>query len=134
MPRAISLPPGTGLTLQKDMDELITVLKQEIPKIFESKEYEKQRVKILEDFQQKQKRHFTSLEKEAKEKDFTLRKTVSGLVLVPVKKTGETLSEEEYENLEPVVKKKVETIGKGLQEKLDDAIRIVREEEKRSKT
>ncbi len=133
MPRAISLSPGTGLTFQKDMDEMISALRQEIPKVFESKEYEKQRTRILEDFQQKQKRHFTNLERESKEKDFTLRKTVSGLVLVPIKKTGETLSEEEYENLEPDVKKKIETIGKELQEKLDDLIRLVREEEKKIK-
>jgi lon-related putative ATP-dependent protease len=133
IPNTLSLPAGTGLNFQKDMDELITALREEIPKIFESKEYEKQRTKILEDFQQKQKRYFTDLEKEAKSKDFTLRKTVSGLVLVPVKKTGETLSEEEYEDLEPTVKKKVETIGKALQEKLDDAIRVVREEEKKIK-
>lgn len=133
VPLALSLPPGTGIAFQKDMNELITVLRLEIPKMFESKEYEKQRTKILEDFQQKQKQHFTNLEKEAKDKDFTLRKTVSGLVLVPVKKTGETLSEEEYESLEPSVKKKVESIGKGLQEKLDDVIRMVREEEKKIK-
>ncbi len=133
LPRVLSLPPGTGLAFQKDMEELITVLRQEIPKIFESKEYEKQRTKILEDFQQKQKTHFTDLERETKEKDFTLRKTVSGLILVPVKTTGETLSEEEYENLEPKVKKKIETIGRELQDKLDDVIRIVREEEKKIK-
>ncbi|MBI5098089.1 MAG: AAA family ATPase [Nitrospirae bacterium] len=133
VPRALSLPPGTGLAFQKDMVELVTALRQEIPKIFESKEYEKQRSKILEDFQQKQKKYFTDLEEEAKEKDFTLRKTVSGLVLLPVKTTGETLSEEEYEALEPKVKKKIETIGKELQDKLDDVIRIVREEEKKIK-
>ena len=133
VPRALSLPPGTGLSYQKDMNELITILRQEIPKIFESKEYEKQRSKIIEDFQQKQKKYFADLEEEAKQKDFTLRKTVSGLVLLPVKTTGETLSEEEYEGLEPKVKKKVETIGKELQDKLDDVIRIVREEEKKIK-
>ncbi|MBI5739963.1 MAG: AAA family ATPase [Nitrospirae bacterium] len=133
MPRALSLPPGTGLALHKDMDELITALRQEIPKIFESKEYEKQRSKLLEDFQQKQKKFFSDLEEEAKAKDFTLRKTVSGLVLLPVKTTGETLSEEEYEALEPKVKEKIEAIGRELQEKLDDVIRIVREEEKKIK-
>jgi len=133
VPRALSLPPGTGLAYQKDMNELITILRQEIPKIFESKEYEKQRSKILEDFQQKQKKYFTDLEEEAKQKDFTLRKTVSGLVLLPVKTTGETLNEEEYEALEPKVKKKIETLGKELQDKLDDVIRIVREEEKKIK-
>ncbi len=133
MPRAIRLSPGTGLTFKKDMEEMITALRQEIPKVFESKEYEKQKTKILEEFQQRQKKHFADLEREAKEKDFTLRKTVSGLVLVPVKKTGETLSEEEYESLEPDVKKKIESIGRELQEKLDDLIRLVREEEKKIK-
>jgi len=132
-PNALSLPPGMGISLQKDMDELIKVLRQEIPKIFESKEYEKQRNKIFEEFQRRQKEIFVDIEKEAKEKDFSLRKTVSGLALVPVKKTGETLSEEEYENLEPKVRKKIEEIGKQLQEKLDDAIRTVREEEKKVK-
>ncbi len=133
IPAALSLPPGTGVKFQKDMEELITVLQQEIPKIFESKEYEKQKTSILEDFQQKQKTYFSDLEKDAKNKDFTLRKSVSGLALVPVKKTGETLSEEEYDELEPTVKSKVEAIGKELQEQLDDAIRIVREEEKKIK-
>jgi lon-related putative ATP-dependent protease len=133
VPKALSLTPGTGVTFQKDMNELINVLRQEIPKIFDSKEYEKQRAKILEDFQHKQKKFFTDLEEEAKAKDFTLKKTVSGLVLLPVKTTGETLSEEEYEALEPKVKKNIEHIGKELQDKLDDAIRTVREEEKKIK-
>ncbi len=133
VPRALSLPPGTGLAYQKDMNELITILRQEIPKIFESKEYEKQRTKILEEFQKKQKEFFLDIEKEAKEKDFSLRKTVGGLALVPVKKNGEALSEEEYESLEPKVRKKVEEIGKNLQEKLDDTVRLVREEEKKIK-
>jgi len=133
VPRALSLTPGTGITFQKDMDELINALRQEIPKIFESKEYEKQRAKILEDFQQKQKKYFTDLEEEAKSKDFTLKKTVSGLVLLPVKTTGETLTEEEFEALEPAVKKNIEKMGKELQDKLDDVIRTVREEEKKIK-
>lgn len=133
VPNALSLPPGMGITFQKDMDELINVLRQEIPKIFESKEYEKQRTRILEEFQKKQKEIFLEIEREAKEKDFSLRKTVSGLALVPVKKTGETLSEEEYESLEPKVKKKIEEMGRSLQEKLDDTLRIVREEEKKVK-
>ena len=133
VPKALSLFPGTGITFQKDMDELVNVLRLEIPKIFDSKEYEKQRAKIIEDFQQKQKKFFTDLEEEAKAKDFTLKKTVSGLVLLPVKTTGETLSEEEYEALEPKVKKNIERIGKELQDKLDDAIRTVREEEKKIK-
>ncbi|MCK5511466.1 MAG: AAA family ATPase [Thermodesulfovibrionia bacterium] len=132
-PGALSLPPGMGLSLQKDMDELVKALQQELPTIFESKEYEKQRTAILEDFQKQQKDIFLDIEKEAKEKDFSLRKAVSGLALVPVKKSGETLSEEEYEGLDSKVRKKIEEIGKILQEKLDDTVRTVREKEKKIK-
>jgi len=129
-PKALSLPPGTGASFQKDMNEMIGVLRKEIPKIFESKEYEKQRAKIFEEFQQQQKDLFAELEKETKEKDFVLKKTATGLTLGPVKKTGEPLTEEEYEKLDPHAKKKIEKIGKDLQEKLDDAIRHVREKDK----
>jgi lon-related putative ATP-dependent protease len=132
-PKALSLPPGTGASFQKNMNEMIGILRKEIPKIFESKEYEKQRAKIFEEFQQKQKDLFAELEKETKEKDFALKKTATGLTLGPVKKTGETLSEEEYEKLDAHAKKKIEKIGKDLQEKLDDAIRHVREEDKNVK-
>jgi lon-related putative ATP-dependent protease len=132
-PQAMKLPSGMGTEFQKDMDELINILRQEIPKIFESKEYEKQRIKTIEEFQKRQKQLFTKLEKEVKEKDFSLRKTVSGLSLVPIKKSGEAISEEEYEDLEPGVRKKIEAIGKELQEKLDDAVRTVRAEEKKVK-
>lgn len=129
-PVAISLEPGRALVFQKDMEELIKILKVEIPKVFESKEYEKQRSKITEDAQKKQKDIFTSLEEEAEAKGFSVRKTVSGLVIIPVKKTGEPLTEEEYELLDEKTRRKIDEIGKTLQEKLNDAVHVVREAEK----
>lgn len=130
VPIAIELQPGMGLVFQKDMDNLIKSLRVEIPKTFESKEYEKQRSKIIEDFQQKQKTLFTSLEEEALSKGFTVRKTVTGLLIVPIKKSGEPLTEEEFASLDEKTRKKIEEIGKMLQEKLDDVVRAVREAEK----
>ncbi len=130
LPLAISLPPGAAVVFYKDMAELVRILKVEISKVFESKEYEKQKSKILEDFQKKQKELFSSLEQEAAEKGFSIRKTVGGLMIVPVKKGGEPLTEEEYEALEGGVKVKVDEIGKELQEKLNDVAREVREAEK----
>ncbi len=132
-PLAISLPPGLAVIFHKDMAELVRILKMEISKVFESKEYEKQKNKILEDFQKKQKELFSSLEKEAEGKGFSIRKTVGGLMIVPVKKGGEPLTEEEYEALEGGVKAKVDEIGKELQEKLNDIAREVREAEKNVK-
>jgi len=133
IPLAISLLPGSAMIFHKDMEELIHILKVEIPKVFESKEYEKQKNKILEEFQKKQKDLFAGLEEEAQGKGFSIRKTVSGLMIVPVKKSGEPLTEEEYEALEEGVKAKVDEIGKLLQEKLNDIVREVREAEKNVK-
>jgi lon-related putative ATP-dependent protease len=127
---AISLAPGQAVIFQRDMEELVKTLRVEIPKIFESKEYEKQKSKIMEEFQKKQRDLFSGLEEEAQAKGFSIRKTVSGLLIVPVKKTGEPLTEEEFEGLDASTKKKIEELGKLLQEKLDDVVRAVREGEK----
>src|SRR4030043_219457 len=127
---AISLDPGSAVIFQKDMEELIKILKAEIPKVFESKEYEKQKNKIIEEPQKQQKDIFSSLEEEAQEKGFSVRKTVSGLIIIPVKKTGEPLTEDEYELLDENTRKKIDEIGKTLQEKLNDVVRVARESEK----
>lgn len=127
---AISLGPGQAVVFQKEMDELVKTLRVDIPKVFESKEYEKHKNEIMEGFQKRQREMFSSLEDEALSKGFSIRKTVSGLLIVPVKKTGEPLTEEEFENLDADVKRRIEEIGKGLQEKLDDVVRAVREGEK----
>ncbi len=130
VPMAIPLKPGHAVELHKDMEKFIKVLKEELTKVFESREYEKQKSRIMEDFQQKQKDLFTALEDEAARRGFSIRKTVSGLMIVPVKKTGEPLSEEEFEALGDAEKKNVEAIGKELQEKLNDIVRAVKEQEK----
>jgi lon-related putative ATP-dependent protease len=133
VPLAISLPPGLALIFHKDMEELVRILKVEISKVFESKEYEKQKNKILEDFQKKQKDLFSSLEEEAQAKGFSIRKSVGGLMIVPVKKGGEPITEEEYEALDEGTRAKVDEMGKLLQEKLNDIAREVREAEKNVK-
>ncbi|MBA4349009.1 MAG: ATP-dependent protease [Thermodesulfovibrio sp.] len=127
---AISLEPGKAMVFQKDMDDLIKTLRVEMPRVFESKEYEKQRNKIIDEFQQKQKELFTSLEEEAQSKGFAIRKAVAGLIIVPVKKSVEPLTEDEFAALDEKTRKKVEEVGKMLQEKLDDIARAVRETEK----
>lgn len=129
-PSAISIEPGRGSELQKDMDDLVKNLRIEIPKAFESKESEKQKAQIIEDFQKKQRGVFSELEQEALSKGFALRKSASGLVIVPVKQDGEPLTEEEFNNFDEETRRNIDTTGKALQEKLDDLVRIVRGEEK----
>jgi lon-related putative ATP-dependent protease len=130
---AVALEPGMGVAFQNDMNELIKTLQGELPKTLESKDYEKQRAKKVEEFQQKQKDLFSKLEEEASSHGFAIRKAVSGLLIVPVKKSGEPLTEEEFASLDEKTRDKVEELGKQFQEKLDDVVRDVREAEKQTK-
>ena len=132
-PKTMSLTPGMGIILQKDMDGLINILKAEIPKIFESKEYEKHRNQILEEYQEKSKELLSKIEVEATKKGFTLRKTATGIILAPIKNGGETLSQDEFGALEEDRRRRLEELSKELQEKLNDALRLAREGEKELK-
>jgi lon-related putative ATP-dependent protease len=127
---AISFGPGQGIEFQKEMDEMLKILKIEIPKAFESKEYETQKSKIVDEFQQKQTEYLTRLDTEAKERGFTVRRTPTGVLIVPIKEGGEMMSKEEFEVLDAKAKKKIEDTGRLFQEKLNDVVRILREAEK----
>ena len=95
-PLALSLPAGKGGELADDMRELLDYVRANIPSALESKEYETNRVAIIEQYQEKNGEIFTELEKEAGEQGFALQRTVSGLVIVP-QKEGRNFTQEEYE-------------------------------------
>jgi hypothetical protein len=130
VPTAIAMKPGHAVEFHGEMTEFINALKVDITKVFESKEYDKSRSSIFEGFQKKQKELFGKLEEEAKAGGFAIRKTVSGLLIVPVNEEGEPLTEDKFEALDEGQKKKIDEMGKHFQEKLDDVVRTVRDEEK----
>lgn len=131
-PTAINLPPGKGCLFVKEMEELIETLRRDIPKVFESKDYETHRDEILDGQQERTKAVFSRLEKLAAEKDFMVRKTVSGLAVVPAK-DGKPLSQQEYEKLPLEKKSVIDEDLKILQDKLSEAIREARRIEKETR-
>jgi len=129
---SLAVPAGRGSELSTDMKELVEVLKTDIPKALESKEYETSRAEILEAYQERNNELFQGLEKEAEERGFALQRTVSGLVIVP-QKEGRNYTQEEYEALSEEEKAQLEQTGKELTEKLNDILRQVRDSEKATK-
>jgi predicted ATP-dependent protease len=128
-PLALSLPAGKGSELAADMRELLDYVRANIPSALESKEYETNRVSIIEQFQEKNGEIFSALEKEANEQGFALQRTVSGLVIVP-QKEERNFTQEEYEALDQGERDRMDALGRELTEKLNDALRQVRENEK----
>ncbi|MGD0230971.1 MAG: AAA family ATPase [Syntrophorhabdales bacterium] len=130
IPIAVSLEPGRGRVLRKDMEDLIKGARADIPKAFESKEYEKQKSQIVEEFQRKQNELFSKLEEEAKEKGFSIKRGVAGIMIVPLKEQNEPLTPEEFGKLDEKTKREMEKTGRLLQERLNEVFRAMRDTEK----
>jgi len=90
VPLSLSLPAGLGGSLVGDIKELLEGIKADIPKALDSKEYEGNKAKILEAYQQKNTELFGALEKEAEGRGFDLQRAVSGLVMVPRRRGATT--------------------------------------------
>ena len=132
-PIAISLSPGRGSEFQRDMEELVASLKTAIPKVFESKEYEQQKSRIMEAFQKRQKELFGAMEREAESKGFSVRATISGFSVVAVDEAGEPMTEEKFNALDEDRKRAMRENGKNVQERLDDMLRNIKAEDKATK-
>ena len=132
-PIALSLPPGRGEEFQADMRELVEYLRSAIPKVFDSKEYERQKGRIVEDFQGRQKGIFGSLEEEAKSRGFSVRPTINGFSIVAVDDSGEPMTEEKFATLDDAKRRELRDNGMRIQERLDDVVRVVKSEERATK-
>jgi predicted ATP-dependent protease len=129
---SLSLPAGKGSELAADMKELVDAFRKDIPKALESPEYEARRVEILDGYQANNNLLFQALEKEAVKHGFALQRTVSGLVMVPLK-DGRSFTQEEYAELSEKKRDKLDLAGKKLTEMLNEVLRQVRESEKSTK-
>ncbi len=133
-PEFICLPHGTGKEFKKDLDRLVERLSEDVPKSFDSKEYQEQRKKISQSFQERRKQIFQDLDQLAADNGFAIQQVASGLVLVPLKE-GSPISQKDFEELPAKDKERLENTGNMLQEKIDEGLREVRkiDEELREK-
>ncbi|MDX1252529.1 MAG: AAA family ATPase [Gammaproteobacteria bacterium] len=129
-PRALSLPPGKGREFQRDMEHLITSLKEEFPRVFQSKDYEEQREHIEEEFSKARDALSEKLDAQAKEHGFLVKGTRVGIILVPLHK-GEPLNPEQFEALPENVREEIQQKEKAVREEVAnflDRVRALREE------
>lgn len=132
LPISLAIAAGKGAELEKDMKELLEGVKADIPKALDSKDYETHKAAIIEEYQEKNGELFSALEKDAEAREFSLQRTVSGLVMVP-QKEGRNFTQEEFEALSDEDRGKLEETGKELTDTLNDVLRQVRDNEKITK-
>jgi hypothetical protein len=97
-PLAVKLAPGRAREFQLDMEKFIDLMMSEIPKVFESKEYEEQKTHIQEQLERAKEILFEETGRGAQELGFQLSVTRTGIVKVPLFK-GKPLQSEDLEKL-----------------------------------
>ncbi len=123
-PDALRLLPGRGVKFKHDMELLVDALVRDIPRVFDSKDYEKHRDEILEGQQERTKAVLHKLEQKAEEKGFILKKTGAGLTVAPAK-DGKPISRQAFNSLDKQVREKFDEHSRELQENLSEAVREV---------
>ena len=131
-PRALRLPPGQGVVLHKDMEQLIEELRTAIPATFESEDYRTRRQEAEEEFKERQEKAFGEIQEEAKERGIALIRTPVGLAFAPLRE-GEVISPDEFQELPEEKRKQVETDISDLQEQLQAIIYQVRQWEREAR-
>ena len=124
-PKALRLPAGKGRELQRDIDRLIASLKEEFPKVFQSKEYEDQRRQLEENFTKARDSLTGELEAQAKERGFLVSSTRLGIVVVPLYR-GKPMEADQMEALEPEVRTEIQRKEKALHEHIHTFVQQVR--------
>ncbi|HOB29558.1 MAG TPA: ATP-binding protein [Bacillota bacterium] len=131
-PLALNLPAGKGALFCRHVEELFEDLKQAIPKAFDTEDYERQKAVYVKEFQAQRNAYLEELNKTALEHGFTLKRTSSGFVTVPLL-DGEPLSEEDYAKLDQSVKEELEKKSTAVQLKAMEIMRRIQSAERELK-
>src|SRR5262249_2193775 len=81
-PRGLRLPAGRGRNLRRDLDDLLTSAREEIPRAFEGEEFEARRQQALAEVQRQQEQIQNDVQRAAHERGFQIQQTPSGLASV----------------------------------------------------
>ncbi len=100
-PIALSFDCGKGKIFKKDIEEIIEKLKNEVPKIFSTKEYEYHNRLLMTELENNIQKIIEKLNDIAKPRGFKFEVTERGLVSIPIKDDGNILSESEIGSLTP---------------------------------
>src|SRR5699024_1085664 len=94
-PISLCLEAGMGKVFKKDIDEMIDKIKDEIPKIFLSKEYEYHKKILSDELENDIQCILEELNNFANKRNFHFDITEKGLISVPIKDDKTIMTEEE---------------------------------------
>jgi predicted ATP-dependent protease len=125
-PRALAVPAGRGRDLREEMERLAAECKARLPRAFESEEFERQKARIVEQLEERQQEEMERFEEAARQAGFKVLRGPGGMAVAPAPR-GEPLTTEEYAALPDSTRQEIQARGETLHERLDAALRRLRQ-------
>ena len=128
-PCAMKLGSGTGKSLRYRMSEILRVLNEEVPKVFQSEDFEAQKRNLEETDRLETQTLMTELEEAAQGSNFAVQVSSTGVSIFPMLE-GRPMNPEEYQALTAEAKKDIDDIRTQLMQRTQDVMATIRDIEK----
>ena len=132
MPKLLKLPAGMGTLLKADMEELAERLQDELPRVFEGKDFEKRKTEIVKTYQNKRDGIIKTMTEAARAQNFDVKTTNSGIYFMPIV-NGAVISEEEYDALQQEQKDSISQHSDVIQSQAQQVMREIKSYEKETR-
>lgn len=128
-PIALSFEPGIGKQFKEDMAKLVSLIKKELQKVFQSEDFEKQKLTIIHSYEKGQNDLVDKMDALAAEYSFFVKRSDTSLYFLPLV-NGEPLDEEALDALSPEENEIIDNNSQILQEKTAPLLREIQKLEK----
>lgn len=105
-PRSIELPTGKGKEFKSDMEDFLQDLQMDIPRAFESKEFEEQKQDTMNTIHREKNNLFEALQKNAKDSGIQVQFSPTGIITIPLV-NGQPVTPENYNTLDDETKEEI---------------------------
>ncbi len=129
-PRAVSLPAGQGRGFKTALSKAVADLREEIPARFEREAYQTEKQTLMRGYNADRESVLEEMEQRAKSEGYSLFvDDQGGFTLYPLLE-GKVVSDEEFERLDPELKKALKAKGDRLLEDMGSVLRRLSKEER----
>lgn len=125
-PRAIALPPGRARSLAADLDRFVELAQHEIPRAFESDDYERRRRAATAELSQRRRALLDEVESFARERSFAVELGEAQFVVVALR-DGQPLAPAAVETLPEEERRDIERRNEEVQAKAVAVLRRMRQ-------
>jgi len=131
-PAALRFPAGAGPVFAREIEELVQVCKQEIPRTFEGEAYEQRKEEAIGDVKGERDRVLRQLDEEARAEGLMIQATPMGIITVPLAK-GRPMSREQFDELPEAEREALNQKMEKLRERIADGLGQARQLEKQAR-